>query len=570
MKVLLSKHWHRYIHWASAAALPIALLESGHSWIACLFFALLLLLSSTAYAAIAAILLAVSSSITSILNAPGLATTTSFLLPSAGLVLCITRRQLPRDAYDHLHSKYTRLYPSAALPLSALAFLLAWFRPFPLFEMILWSAVLAGTSLQAISFTQQECRLCHTRLPSILVNWFVFIISSAICLVLMEGAVRLMFPERPVLEAIYEYHVRDLYRMRAGIDFSVPVRTDKDAYESVHFKISSQGFRDREFGPKMANEHRIAMLGDSFTMGMAVQSDHTIPRELEEQLAQRGVVATVMNCGMNGAGPHQELGILIDRVLPLNPDMVILQIFMGNDIANCLQVIGKKLKAYNPLWEDRVSRIREGARLSGKAEAWFTTHVRLYAELKALSQGQTYLKNALDLCRFFPPPRIADSVSNSLRSPLLEANLKDWYPTLKEGDKLLVQSIANIKEECDKRRIPLLGYAIPAYPIVDLECWEELTDHDSLRGQYEWAKAYRHVYAVFDQLGIPTIDMLDVLLKSGAAHDLYYKYDGHLTPVGNRSAGSAIAAFLIEEYWNNSGTEAPREDLDAKTEEETW
>src|ERR1051325_10457505 len=50
-------------------------------------------------------------------------------------------------------------------------------------------------------------------------------------------------------------------------------------------EINSWGYRDYEFDEKRGNKKRIAMYGDSFLMGLNVRSNETIPKVLENLIA---------------------------------------------------------------------------------------------------------------------------------------------------------------------------------------------------------------------------------------------------------------------------------------------
>lgn len=91
-------------------------------------------------------------------------------------------------------------------------------------------------------------------------------------------------------------------------------------------RINSMGYRDGEFGKK--GKYRILSLGDSFTMGLVVPQEKTFSKRLETKL---GSEVEVLNLGILGLGPDQELTILEEDGPKLKPDAVLLNIFPGND-----------------------------------------------------------------------------------------------------------------------------------------------------------------------------------------------------------------------------------------------
>lgn len=92
--------------------------------------------------------------------------------------------------------------------------------------------------------------------------------------------------------------------------------------------INNYGYRDYDFVGKPPGRYRILMLGDSFLMANNLAAAESIPKLLEQRL---GPPFEVLNLGVSGYGPDQEYLALVDHGLKLEPDMVVLAIFAGND-----------------------------------------------------------------------------------------------------------------------------------------------------------------------------------------------------------------------------------------------
>lgn len=102
-------------------------------------------------------------------------------------------------------------------------------------------------------------------------------------------------------------------------------------------EINSLGYRDRldRTENKPAGALRIAVFGDSMTEGVQVNLDQTYCYRLEEQCSHSGRRIEILNLGVNGYGPLQEL-LLFRREAPrLKPDVAILAVFLDNDVADC-------------------------------------------------------------------------------------------------------------------------------------------------------------------------------------------------------------------------------------------
>ena len=96
-----------------------------------------------------------------------------------------------------------------------------------------------------------------------------------------------------------------------------------------HVQTNGHGFRERSFSmEKPAGTYRIAVLGDSFTFGNGLEASERYTDRLQAWLPSG---YEVLNFGAPGANTPQHLHTLRSRVLPANPDFVLLQWFV-NDI----------------------------------------------------------------------------------------------------------------------------------------------------------------------------------------------------------------------------------------------
>jgi hypothetical protein len=74
------------------------------------------------------------------------------------------------------------------------------------------------------------------------------------------------------------------------------------------------------------------MIGDSFTAGTLVATRYTFTAQLEEQTS-----LTAYNLGVGGIGPYEELVLLRKFGLALNPRIVVMNIYEGNDLRDILR-----------------------------------------------------------------------------------------------------------------------------------------------------------------------------------------------------------------------------------------
>jgi hypothetical protein len=107
----------------------------------------------------------------------------------------------------------------------------------------------------------------------------------------------------------------------------------------AYVRISQDGFRGPDYPRRKApGVIRVAVLGDSYVEAIQVPEDKTftavIGRELGNCTLLTGKRIEAMNFGVDGYGTAQELVMLRRKVWQYSPDIVVLAIFLGNDVRN--------------------------------------------------------------------------------------------------------------------------------------------------------------------------------------------------------------------------------------------
>lgn len=98
---------------------------------------------------------------------------------------------------------------------------------------------------------------------------------------------------------------------------------------AYHRAVNSMGFCEREIPlAKGTAEFRVVALGDSFTEGVGTSYDTTWVKVLERHLAAAvpDRTVTTINAGISGSDPFYEYVLLRDKLLPFEPDLVIVAI----------------------------------------------------------------------------------------------------------------------------------------------------------------------------------------------------------------------------------------------------
>jgi lysophospholipase L1-like esterase len=111
------------------------------------------------------------------------------------------------------------------------------------------------------------------------------------------------------------------------------VRHIERAEFAVDVRLNALGFREHRLpSPKPPGVLRVVALGDSFTQGYGVEEEDAWPRRLESVLdARHPGRYQVVNLGVPGTNPRDQLSHLRDPGLAYEPDVVLVAV-MGNDV----------------------------------------------------------------------------------------------------------------------------------------------------------------------------------------------------------------------------------------------
>jgi lysophospholipase L1-like esterase len=99
----------------------------------------------------------------------------------------------------------------------------------------------------------------------------------------------------------------------------------------VDFRTNAQGQRDREYSfERVPGKLRIAMLGDSLTVGWGVPVEDTFAKRVERMYAAAGIDAEVINFGVGNYNTVQEVQAFLATGHRYRPDVVVLNYFVND------------------------------------------------------------------------------------------------------------------------------------------------------------------------------------------------------------------------------------------------
>jgi hypothetical protein len=272
-------------------------------------------------------------------------------------------------------------------------------------------------------------------------------------------------------------------------------------------------------GPDFQNDKkpgicRIAALGDSFAVGPAVAFADNFLTRLEKALPS----AEVYNFGVSGIGPREYLHILRHDVWPFQPDLVLVCVFVGNDITEELATPRHLDVRQHALYQLGA----RGFRLM--RERWFRGQTPASAAPDRLSQPSL----SPDTFREVEARRLAVCLQ-----PVSEALEKKWRRALGYLDRIV--------QECQARKVPLTVVLIPdEFQVNPTVLREALVGVNP--SEVDLTLPQRRLLAFFAERQVPCLDLLPAFR---GVPESYAANDTHWNIRGNRLAEQQISRWLL-------------------------
>ena len=334
-------------------------------------------------------------------------------------------------------------------------------------------------------------------------------LSISASLLFAELAVRLVRPQAvmTVSRGLYQPDPPRRYRIAPGFHGSISNQVEFD----TDVATNSFGLRGPEVGPKRGL--RILALGDSFTFGVGAKQEETWPARLSEMLG-----AEVLNAGAPGFGVPDAVAWYEAHGKQLDPDMVVLTVFLANDLQDASPDQPKVAVVDGQL-------VVPGE--TGGLRRWLYYHSHLFRLLKS-SVLEGGLRTALGLREPWAVRELRSEFA--MYSPNLPEELR-------AGAEATERAVARLEGK------KVLAVLVPSLPQVDPARWNavlaqlglDAREHDPLRPN----RLFREM---FERHGIPVLDLTESFRKAG--RKIYYPIDQHLTPEGYELLARSVAERL--------------------------
>ncbi|WP_373515987.1 hypothetical protein [Persicitalea sp.] len=296
--------------------------------------------------------------------------------------------------------------------------------------------------------------------------------------------------------------------------------------DSYGYKLNSKGFKDVEYNKKKGEgAYRIVGIGDSFTFGVPPYPYNFLTL-LEDTLNTVSSLPPVelINMGISSTGPPQYLSLITDEALDLEPDMVLLSFFVGNDI-------------------------RESSRHSLKRRVYTYSYLTsalyyLYKASTGLSQNNMFTSYGegsayCDTCHAFKSSQYLDIETE--RSYIFQKN----NPECQRNTEDALIYMKQIKSLCDRAGTKLVVTLVPDEMQINQALRQQIMTNAKISAdKWDNLQPNRWVTRELIMEGIPVIDLFPAFASFPSDTALYKPNDSHWNIRGNQLAAHELAKSI--------------------------
>jgi hypothetical protein len=381
------------------------------------------------------------------------------------------------------------------------------------------------------------------------------LISVGLSLVVAEFVLRGVFgPRFPQLQR----DDRVLYRLVPGVEH-VAVLPAIDGGAVIRYRINNQGFRGAELA-RPGESMRVLVYGDSFIQGDYSPTEETFTEQLKGRFARKtGKSIEVVNAGVIGYGPDQELRRMETELPTLKPNLVIVAIYAGNDFGDLLRNKLYRLSSdgfleANPseyLDDALASHMYQSPRSEPMLRKILRAAMgRLFGNRGNSGIGRegrrprvdAYLKQAIDEYRQYVIE--GDNAVRLLSNPYdADVSLTPTSESARYKIAMMEQIMRRMGDTAAKNNASLMFLLIPA-PIDAAED-HEVGEVDPLKyPEYKRSTLTDILEQICQRNGFRTVNLFGPFWERRADH-LYFRVDGHWNRRGQAYAADLVSEFMI-------------------------
>lgn len=349
-------------------------------------------------------------------------------------------------------------------------------------------------------------------------NLLLLFITIAIFFIFLEIAIRIIKPDRA--ETTPGLIVKDeLLGFKQAPNFTAKhINTNSEF--AVTITTNSLGLRSREI-EKEKTRKRVLVLGDSVVWGFGVEDNETFASILNEETGGFEFI----NAALSDYSTRQELDYLKRDGIKLEPDVVMLGFFVGNDFVDNLVRSGNASMKVESSW---FKNLKRGVRKNIK------TYDFLMSRLRGIYQIRMFL--------------VKTGLANNEDFYQYRIYMKDYDNDVNQAVNITFSYIDEMNSLAKKENVTFVMVLIPPkYQIYDKE-WESALAYNRFKADdVERTKPTIILKDFCRKNNITCIDLLDDL--QSIKEDMYLTKDtSHFNALGHR----IIANILKDKFKNQS------------------
>lgn len=270
----------------------------------------------------------------------------------------------------------------------------------------------------------------------------------------------------------------------------------------------------------------VLFLGDSFVFGQGVEASQALPDVLEGVLKRTGPAPRFINAAVPGYSTSQQVSWLRTYGLALDPRMVIVGVFLGNDLEDNQSVGSSR-------WQLRGPGGPHTHTLQTRVTEFLYANSHLYRLIRSAVVDWRTGRAAAG-----GPDSGAIGMAEKFGVQRTDSRLPGVMAT-----RVAVRELASVR---DSSGVQVLAVLIPEAVQVVESLQDEVRRAMGSQEELDWTTPNHLFGEILEAEGIPFLDLTDEIRSSVADSIVYWEIDGHWNAAGHRAAARATARWLVE------------------------
>ena len=362
-------------------------------------------------------------------------------------------------------------------------------------------------------------------------SWEIFLFNIAVTLFALEA----------VLTQLSKINPNPLLWDQSSIESRINAHKLKPGMDFYNTKTNRQGYHDQEFYRAEANDYVIALLADSFGVGI-VPYDYNFATiaetRIRENLGDQFERVAIHNFGIAGTGIDDYAYLLENEVLDYDPNLVLVSVFIGNDLIDSKPERRNYYDLKNWITVQLPTRIITLLRESDRDES----NVTRIGQTQYTSDEVP--EHIFDWSKEKPSMSLEKFLA--YESARLEiANTKD--PDIEEIYDHFFKLVSYFQSSLGDDLVFIL---VPDEFQVNDSLYQTILEQKSTQEIYVRDYPQQKITSYFSDNRIRYLDLLPQMRKANSVERTYHLQNTHWNARGNEVAGNAIADYLLKNVIN--------------------